>query len=50
MIAQYIGLRATGVYSTMVFLTSALQVPYRSLIRISFLLFQSIGKVERWLK
>lgn len=35
MIAQYIGLRATGVYSTMVFLTSALQVPYRSLIRIS---------------
>ena len=35
MIAQYIGLRATGVYTTVVFLTSALQVPYKSLIRVS---------------
>ena len=35
MVAQYIGLRATGVYSTVVFLTSALQVPYKSLVRVS---------------
>lgn len=35
MIAQFIGLRATGVYSTVVFLASALQVPYKSIIRIS---------------
>ena len=35
MIAQYIGLRATSVYTTVVFLTSALQVPYKSLIRVS---------------
>lgn len=35
MIAQMIGLRATGVYGTVVFLTSAVQVPYKSIIRIS---------------
>lgn len=35
MIAQIIGLDATGVYSTVLFLSSALQVPYRSIIRVS---------------
>lgn len=35
MIAQFIGLKATGVYTTIVFLTSALSVPYKSIIRIS---------------
>ena len=35
MIAQFIGLKATGVYTTVVFLTSALQVPYKSLVRVS---------------
>ncbi len=35
MIAQIIGLEATGVYATVVFLTSAIQVPYRSVLRIS---------------
>ncbi len=35
MIAAMVGLEATGVYATVVFLTSALQVPYRSVIRIS---------------
>lgn len=35
MIASMIGLKETGVYATVVFLTSALQVPYRSVIRIS---------------
>lgn len=35
MIAQYLGLKATGVYTTIVFLTSAIQVPYKAIIRIS---------------
>jgi O-antigen/teichoic acid export membrane protein len=35
MIAQFLGLQATGVYSTIVFLASALQVPYKSILRIT---------------
>jgi O-antigen/teichoic acid export membrane protein len=35
MIAQMIGLEGTGVYTTIIFLTSALQVPYKSIIRVS---------------
>jgi O-antigen/teichoic acid export membrane protein len=35
MIASYLGLQATGVYTTVVFLTSALQVPYKAIVRIS---------------
>lgn len=35
MIALFMGLDATGVYTTIVFLTSALSVPYKSIIRIS---------------
>jgi O-antigen/teichoic acid export membrane protein len=35
MIAQMVGLEATGIYSTMVFFTSALLVPYKSMHRIS---------------
>jgi len=35
MIASYIGLAATGVYTTIIYLTSALMVPYRSVIRVS---------------
>lgn len=35
MISQMRGLDATGVYSTIVFLASFIQVPYRSIIRIS---------------
>lgn len=35
MIAQMIGLKATGIYSTVVFLASAMLVPHRSLLRIS---------------
>lgn len=35
MVAQLVGLKATGVYSTVIFLTSALQVPYKSILRIS---------------
>lgn len=35
MIAQIVGLKATGVYATVVFLSSVIQVPYRSVIRVS---------------
>lgn len=35
MIAWFVGLDGTGVYSTILFLTSAIQVPYRSIVRIS---------------
>lgn len=35
MIAQMLGLDATGVYTFVIFMTSALLVPYRSLVRIS---------------
>lgn len=35
MIASFLGLKETGIYTTVVFITSFLQVPYRSLVRIS---------------
>lgn len=35
LIAKLLGLEATGVYATVVFLASALQVPYKSIVRIS---------------
>lgn len=35
MIAQFLGLKATGIYAIVIFLASALQVPYRSIIRVS---------------
>ena len=35
MIAHYIGIKATGVYTTIVFLASAIQVPYKAIIRVS---------------
>src|SRR5690606_8627467 len=35
MIASMIGLAGTGVYTTVQFITSALQVPFRSLYRVS---------------
>ncbi|MFT6981246.1 MAG: O-antigen/teichoic acid export membrane protein [Crocinitomicaceae bacterium] len=35
MIAQYIGLQATGVYSIVVFLVSALSLPSRSIVRVA---------------
>ncbi len=52
MIAQMIGLEATGVYTTVIFLTSALQVPYKSIIRVSSPLvadywkFREFGKMQ----
>jgi O-antigen/teichoic acid export membrane protein len=35
MIAHYLGLKETGVYTTIIYLTSALQIPFKSLIRVS---------------
>jgi O-antigen/teichoic acid export membrane protein len=35
MIAQLVGLQETGVYATVLFLSSAIQIPYRSLVRVS---------------
>jgi len=35
MIAGMLGLGETGVYTTVIYLTSALQIPYKSLIRVS---------------
>ncbi len=35
MIAQIVGLDATGVFTTVIFLTSVLQVPYKSIVRVS---------------
>lgn len=35
MIASMVGLSGAGIYSTVIYLTSALQVPYRSIIRVS---------------
>lgn len=36
MIAQMVGLDATGIFTTVVFLSSALQVPYKSIMRVSY--------------
>lgn len=35
MVAQYVGLSATGVFTTVFFLTSVLQVPFKSIVRVS---------------
>jgi len=48
MIAEMKGLRATGVYTTVVFLTSALQIPYKSLIRVSAPLVPYYFKQKNW--
>ena len=47
MIAWLLGLEATGVYATVVFLASALQVPYRSIIRISSPLVSEYWKLRQ---
>ena len=35
MLAQFVGLKSAGVFSTILFLVSAIMIPYRSIIRIS---------------
>jgi O-antigen/teichoic acid export membrane protein len=49
MIASMIGLSGAGVYSTVIYLTSALQVPFRSIIRVS-IPFVSLYWKERRMK
>lgn len=52
MIAWLVGLEGTGVYASIVFLTSALMVPYKSIVRISAPLvaeqwkFREFGKMK----
>ncbi len=46
MIAQLIGLPAAGVYTTVTFLASALQVPYKSIIRVSSPLIPEYWKLR----
>jgi O-antigen/teichoic acid export membrane protein len=48
MIAYFLGLRATGIYTTIIYLTSALQVPYKSLIRVSSPLIPLYWKQKNW--
>jgi O-antigen/teichoic acid export membrane protein len=50
MVAQMVGLSATGVFSTIVFLASALQVPYKSLIRIASPLVSDYWKQREFTK
>jgi len=49
MIASMVGLSATGIYSTVIYLTTALLIPYRSIIRVS-IPFVSIYWKERKMK
>jgi O-antigen/teichoic acid export membrane protein len=35
MIASFLGLAATGIYTTIIYLSSALMVPYRAMVRVS---------------
>lgn len=44
MVAQMVGLKGTGIYTTIVFLTSALQVPYKSITRITSPMVASFWK------
>jgi O-antigen/teichoic acid export membrane protein len=50
MIAYLVGLKATGVYSTIVFFASALQVPYKAIIRISSPLIADYWKHRQFKK
>ncbi len=50
MIASYIGLTETGIYTQIIFLTSALMVPYRSIVRVSSPLVSEHWKNKDMLK
>lgn len=50
MIAHYLGLRETGVYTTIIYLTSALSIPYKSLMRVSSPLIPQYWKEKNMLK
>lgn len=44
MIASFIGLKATGIYTTIIYFTTALQIPYKSLMRITYPLISDYWK------
>lgn len=48
MITYFIGLKFTGIYTTMMFLVSAMQVPYRSLTRVSEPLVPKLWKERQF--
>jgi O-antigen/teichoic acid export membrane protein len=50
MIASYIGLTETGIYTQIIFLTSALMIPYRSIVRVSSPLVSEHWKNKDMLK
>jgi O-antigen/teichoic acid export membrane protein len=46
MIASYLDLRQTGIYTTMINLTSALQIPYRAIVRVSSPIIAKLWKAK----
>ncbi len=50
MVAAYLGMAETGIYTTVVFLASFLQVPYRTLIRITTPLVATYWKTKNMVK
>jgi O-antigen/teichoic acid export membrane protein len=50
MIASYIGLKETGIYTQIIFLTSALMIPYRSIVRVGSPLVSVYWKNKDMLK
>jgi O-antigen/teichoic acid export membrane protein len=48
MITYYLGLKFTGIYTTIMYLISALQVPYRSLYRVSEPLVPKLWREKRF--
>ena len=50
MIAYFLGLNETGVYTTIIYLTSALQIPYKSLFKISSPLIPQYWKEKNLVK
>lgn len=50
MVAAYLGMAETGIYTTVVFITSFLQVPYRTLVRITTPLVATYWKTKNMVK
>lgn len=47
MIAHYLGLKETGVYTTIIYLTSALSIPFKSLTRVAMPLIPQYWKEKK---
>ena len=50
MITYFLGLKATGIYTTITFLTNAVQIPYRALFRIASPLIPQYWKEKNMVK